>query len=41
MFEAGGISQSDKIQYICQQLVEIKWIDFLTSRGFKMLCLNL
>ena len=32
---------SDTIQYIYQQSEEIKWIDFLTGRGFKMLSLNL
>ena len=31
MFDSGAISPSDTIQYIYQQSVEIKWIDFLTD----------
>ena len=41
MFDLGAISPSDTIQYIYQQSEEIKWIDFLTDRGFIMLTLNL
>ena len=32
MFDSRAISPSAKIQYIYQQLVEIKWIDFLPDK---------
>ena len=41
MFDSRANPQSVKIQYIYQQLVETKWINFLVDGGFEILRLNL